>query len=47
METVNITTLSLEQLKAMAYDNVVNMEVAERNIQAIKIEIEKRKKEIK
>ena len=42
-ETKDITTLTVEELKALAYDQILLLNQAQQNIQIIEAELAKRK----
>jgi hypothetical protein len=42
---MDVTTMTIEQLKALAYDQIVTRENAERNLQILNNEIARRAKE--
>jgi hypothetical protein len=43
MEPVDVTKMTVEQLKALAYDTVLDIQRGQNNLQIINGEIEKRK----
>lgn len=42
MEQVDITKLSVQELKSLAYDEILKLELAQRNIKTLQSEIEKK-----
>lgn len=46
-KTINLQELSLESLKAMAYDTLAAIEFHQKNLQTLNIEINNRNQEVK